>query len=190
MNRKLSLHESSGAAEEMKAMLHKKSGFEIRLIGAIMRLSDTSNPVEALNIDEIKAAIRALFPHLRLTNTVLNGYIAEATRPVSASLAGKLRELKDRELAEECDHLNGKQRLNLAKKLVKWADELRQSVGVAIQSGKSRPLILASNPLMQARALAWSPAKRRKKAKLLIAWAAQLNATADFMDGKPVLNLN
>lgn len=135
------------------ALLNQKSGFELRLVGAIKRLRDTNDPAESFTIDEIKAAVRALFPHLELTNLDLDRYIADA---------------------DEAD-----------------------SVGVKIKSGQtSKPLrnlgcIFAADPLIQAKASDCSPQKRRKMAEQLIAWAEQLNATADVMDGKPILrNLN
>jgi hypothetical protein len=99
------------------------SGFEHRIIGTIRRLSEASDPVEALAIDEIKAAVRAIVPHLPLTDGDLNRYIAEAKQKNSAWLieyvlrnTGKLEKLKDGELAKGCEQMNARERLTVARK--------------------------------------------------------------------------
>jgi hypothetical protein len=212
-----------------------KSGYERKIIGAIRRLSETSDPVESLTIDEIKAAVRAVFPHLSLTDGDLDRYIADAKSPgenliamadsgvrnlakskyrrQNPDLIRKFRSLSPAEQAEMLDEfclalnallaeaegrggLNAKERLILAREFEGWAGKLTRSIPIGSKT-KSIPRsgcrIFASDPELEEiiRQGDWDPQKRRSMAKTLMTWAEYLLATADCMDGKPLLsNLN
>jgi hypothetical protein len=71
--------------DKLQALLNEKSGYELRIIGVIRRLSATYDPVEALVTDEIKAAVRAIFPHLALSEGDMAKYFADAERKASES---------------------------------------------------------------------------------------------------------
>jgi len=64
--------------KKLRSLLAKKAGHEIRIEGVIRRLLDTNIEEEQLVTDEIKDAVRAIFPHLTFTDGDLNKLISEA----------------------------------------------------------------------------------------------------------------
>jgi hypothetical protein len=75
--------------QAVQQILSKKSSYEIRLEGVIRRLLDTDVEEEKLVIDEIKAAVRAIFSHLKFTDGELNYYISQAKTPAENRKVGR-----------------------------------------------------------------------------------------------------
>lgn len=76
-------------AKLLQNLLSEKSGYQIRLEGVIRRLLDTDIPEEKLVADEVKEAVRAIFPHLKFTDAELNKLIADARGEVKKPKASR-----------------------------------------------------------------------------------------------------